>query len=169
MDQIAALLQPAAMPIAVRPATCAEDIAAAAILFRAYAAALPVDLGYQDFEAELAGLPGKYGPPHGALLLACDSEGKAIGCVGLRPLAQAGVCEMKRLYLSPAGRGTGAGRMLAEAVIGAARALGYRELRLDTLPTMQAAIGLYEHLGFERIGAYYAPTPEGTVFMRLAL
>jgi len=128
-----------------------------------------VDLGYQDFAAELAGLPGKYAPPAGALLLARGADGAALGCVGLRPLSVRGACEMKRLYLAPAARGLGLGRALAEAVVEAARAAGYVELRLDTLPTMAEAIGLYAALRFEQTEAYYAPTPEGTIFMRLRL
>jgi len=138
-------------------------------LFRAYAASLPVDLGYQDFAAELAALPGKYAPPQGALLLARTPAGEALGCVALRPLETAGVCEMKRLFLRPAARGLGVGRGLAEAIVAQARALGYREIRLDTLPSMTTAVALYEALGFVRTGAYYAPTPPGTIFMALEL
>lgn len=153
----------------IRPATSSDDLGAVAALFEAYAAALPVDLGYQDFRSELAALPGKYAPPAGALLLARDAGGAPLGCVGLRPLAPAGCCEMKRLYLSPAARGLGLGRALAQAAVGQARAIGYRELRLDTLPDMASAIGLYERMGFARIAPYYAPTPPGTIFMALTL
>ena len=156
------------MDFRIAPARTPEDIATVADLFRDYAASLPVDLGYQDFEAELAALPGKYAPPQGELLLARDGDGEPLGCVGLRPLA-AEACEMKRLYLLPAARGRGVGKALAEAVVEAARGLGYRELRLDTLATMATAATLYERMGFERIAPYYAPTPPGTVFMRLAL
>ena len=152
----------------IAPAHSPADLAVVAGLFRRYAAALPVDLGYQDFEAELAGLPGKYAAPEGELLLARDAQGAPLGCVALRPL-DAGSCEMKRLYLAPEARGLGLGRALTLAVVEAARGLGYRELRLDTLPTMHAAIGLYERLGFRRIGPYYAPTPPGTIFMALDL
>jgi ribosomal protein S18 acetylase RimI-like enzyme len=152
----------------IAPARSADDVAAVAELLRAYAASLPVDLGYQGFDDELARLPGKYAPPGGDLLLARDAQGRAIGCAGLRPL-DAERCEMKRLFLSPAARGLGLGRALAEAVIEAARRSGRRELLLDTLPSMTAAIGMYETLGFERTDAYYAPTPPGTIFMRLAL
>lgn len=153
----------------IRPVRGDGDLRAAAGLFEGYAASLPVDLGYQDFGAELAGLPGKYAPPAGALLLAVDGQGEPLGCVGLRPLAAKGCCEMKRLFVLPGARGLGLGAALARAVIAAARERGYAELRLDTLPTMQAAIGMYEQLGFERMEPYYAPTPEGTVFMRLRL
>jgi len=89
----------------IRPACSAADLAAVAALFEGYAASLPVDLGYQDFAAELAGLPGKYAPPHGALLLASDEAGAPLGCVALRPLPPHGRCEMKRLFLTPAARG----------------------------------------------------------------
>jgi ribosomal protein S18 acetylase RimI-like enzyme len=146
-----------------------QDLSAVAGLFQGYAASLPVDLAYQDFAAELAGLPGKYAPPRGALLLARDAAGGPLGCVALRPLAEEGVCEMKRLFLEPSARGMGLGRALAQAVVAAGRERGYRELRLDTLPSMTSAISLYEGLGFERIEPYYAPTPPGTVFMALAL
>lgn len=153
----------------IRPVRDAADLAAATDLLRAYLAALPIDLDYQDIDEEMAGLPGKYAPPAGDLLLARDGQGAALGCVGLRPLPDAGCCEMKRLYLAPEARGQGLGRTLAEAAVGAARRLGYAELRLDTLPTMAAAIGLYEEMGFVRIAAYYGPTPGGTIFMGLRL
>lgn len=152
----------------IAPARTPEDLAVVAGLFRRYAAGLPVDLGYQDFETELAGLPGKYAPPQGELLLARDAQASPLGCVALRRLDHE-TCEMKRLYLAPEARGLGLGRTLTLAVITAARERGYRELRLDTLPTMDAAIGLYDRLGFRRIGPYYAPTPPGTIFMALAL
>ncbi|WP_066824011.1 GNAT family N-acetyltransferase [Sphingomonas mali] len=149
-------------------AVTAEELRAVSDLFRGYAASLPVDLGYQDFATELAGLPGKYAEPKGALLLARDNTGTPLGCIALRPLDE-DVCEMKRLFLKPEARGLGLGRALAEAIIVAARDRGYRELRLDTLPSMTSAIALYEGLGFERIDSYYAPTPDGTVFMALKL
>lgn len=153
----------------IKPVKTDRDVAAAARLFEGYAASLPIELGYQDFEVELASLPGKYAPPHGALLLARDAHNKPLGCVGLRPLAIADVCEMKRLFLVPAARGMGLGRALAEAILREARHIGFREVRLDTLPTMTSAIGLYEQIGFARIQPYYAPTPAGTVFMSIRL
>lgn len=155
-------------PFRIGAAVTADDLLVVARLFMGYAASLPVDLGYQDFASELAGLPGKYAEPAGALLLARDDGGAALGCIALRPL-DAGVCEMKRLFLVPEARGLGLGRALAEAIIAAARDRGYRELRLDTLPSMASAIALYEGLGFRRIAPYYTPTPPGTVFMALAL
>ncbi|MGH6911831.1 MAG: GNAT family N-acetyltransferase [Phenylobacterium sp.] len=152
----------------IRPVRTQADLAATAELFRGYAASLPVDLGYQDFSAELAALPGKYAPPQGELLIARGAGGEPLGCVGLRPLSD-GYCEMKRLFLLPAARGLGLGRAMSEAVVAEARRRGYRELRLDTLPTMAAAIALYEQLGFAPIAPYYAPTPAGTIFMGLTL
>ena len=152
----------------IQPVRTAADLQATAQLFQAYAASLPVDLGYQDFAAELAALPGKYAPPAGELLLA-RGDGEPLGCVGLRPLAAAGACEMKRLFLAPSARGLGLGRALAEAVVAEARRIGYRELFLDTLPSMASAIALYEQMGFVRIAPYYAPTPAGTIFLALRL
>ena len=153
----------------IRPARAPADLAAAAALFRAYAASLPVGLDYQDFDAELAGLPGKYAPPAGELLVAFDADGAPLGCVALRALPADGACEMKRLYLDPAARGSGLGRALAGRVVETARGLGYRELRLDTLPSMGAAQALYADMGFIEVAPYYAPTPEGTVFLALRL
>ena len=153
----------------IQPVRTPADLAAVSELFRDYAASLPVDLRYQDFAAELAALPGKYAPPDGDLLIARGASGELLGCVGLRPLSMEGCCEMKRLFLRPAARGLGLGRAMSEAVIAAARWRGYGELRLDTLPTMTAAIGLYAHMGFEVIAPYYAPTPPGTIFLGLRL
>ena len=144
------------------------DIADVAALFRTYAASLPVDLAYQGFDAELAGLPGRYVPPGGSLLLARDADGRAIGCVAVRALGD-GVCEMKRLYVAPEGRGLGLGRRLAEAAITAAEAAGHREMRLDTLPTMAAAQNLYRALGFAPAAPYYATPVAGTVFLSRSL
>ena len=152
----------------IRPASILAagptDLADVARLFRAYAAALPIDLGYQGFEAELAGLPGAYAPPGGALLLARAPGGSAIGCVALRRLA-ADICEMKRLYVAPEGRGLGLGRALAEAILDEAARLGHAEMRLDTLASMQAARALYAALGFEAVPAYYATPVAETVFL----
>jgi len=153
----------------ILPVRTAGDLAAATELFAGYAASLPVDLGYQDFEGELAALPGKYAPPAGELFLARDAAGAPLGCVGLRRLPDGACCEMKRLFLLPAARGLGLGRALTERVIDQARRLGYRELRLDTLASMTAAQALYGSMGFEQIDPYYAPTPQGTVFMGLKL
>ena len=153
----------------ILPVRTPDDLAAAAALFAGYAASLPVDLAYQDFGGELAALPGKYASPAGELFLARDAAGAPLGCVGLRPLAEDGCCEMKRLFLLPAARGLGLGHALTEAVVDQARRAGYRELRLDTLASMTAAQALYGKMGFKRIEPYYAPTPAGTVFMALGL
>lgn len=142
-------------------------------LFRAYAASLaPFDLGYQDFEAELAGLPGAYAPPGGALFLAwpaapAKAGRPAIGCVALRPTPDPAVGELKRLYVSPGARGTGAGRALATAAVRAARRAGYAQVVLDTLPGMTAAIALYRSIGFEPTAPYYATPVAETLFFRL--
>lgn len=159
--------------VEILPARTADDIAAAAALFRAYAASLAVDLAYQGFEAELAALPGRYAPPDGELLLARRAGEGPLGCVALRALdapdGRPGCCEMKRLYVAPQGRGLGLGRALVAAVVGVARRLGYREIRLDTLPTMTEAIGLYAAAGFEAAPAYYDTPVPGTRFMALRL
>jgi ribosomal protein S18 acetylase RimI-like enzyme len=148
----------------IEAARSAPDVAAVAALFRAYAGELPVDLAYQGFATEVASLPGPYAPPAGALLLARAGDGRALGCVGLRPLGE-GWGEMKRLYVAPAARGLGLGRALLAAVLDEARRLGYREVRLDTLPTMSEAIAMYRRAGFTPIAPYYDGAPDGTLFL----
>ncbi|CAN5383120.1 GNAT family N-acetyltransferase [soil metagenome] len=145
------------------------DLVSVECLFREYACSLDVDLAYQDFVGELASLPGKYAPPSGELLLARDVHGEPLGCVALRPIAPEGYCEMKRLYIPPAGRGLGLGRALVEAIIEAARRIGYREIRLDTLPSMTEARALYRKLGFVAIEPYYSTPVSGTAFLAKAL
>ena len=171
------------MPAAsVRLAATDADIALARALFVEYAQWLQVDLCFQGFDRELATLPGAYGPPHGRLLLAGDPEA-AFGCIALRPInhieaAAAGgsaaaaaprIGEVKRLYLQPAHRGGGWGRRLAEALIAEARAIGYRELKLDTLDWMTDARRLYARLGFRECAAYYDNPLPGVVYMVLTL
>ena len=148
----------------IRPVRSADDLRATAELFQAYASSLEIDLSYQDFAAELAALPGKYAPPGGELLLARDRAGTQLGCVGLRPLSIDGCCEMKRLYVLPDGRGLGLGRALIDAIIVEAERIGYREIRLDTLPTMIEAILLYQEAGFTPTAPYYQTPVANTIF-----
>ena len=152
----------------IAPVTTPDDLAAIRALFQAYADGLAVDLAYQDFATELAGLPGKYAAPHGALLLARDAAGQALGCVALRPLGD-GLCEMKRLYVAPAARGIGLGAALMQAIIVTARRRGYRAMRLDTLADMAAAQAMYAAAGFSRIAPYYDGAAAGTIFLELVL
>ena len=153
----------------IAPVRTADDLAATVKLFRAYAASLAIDLSYQGFEAEMAAMPGKYAPPAGELLLARPADGTALGCVGLRPIEPRGCCEMKRLYVSPEGRGLGLGGKLVEAVVREAVRIGYREMMLDTLPSMAEAIALYRKSGFEPTAPYYDTPVIGTIFLRRAL
>jgi ribosomal protein S18 acetylase RimI-like enzyme len=137
-------------------------------LFRAYADWLAVDLCFQGFERELAELPGCYAPPAGRLLIA-RIGGDVAGCVGLRPL-EPGACEMKRLWVEPGFGGRGIGRALAERIIETARTIGYRRMRLDTIPArMPAAQHLYRALGFREIPPYYHNPLDGVVMLELEL
>ncbi len=150
-----------------RQAASPDEIALAKTLFAEYQEAIGVDLCFQSFEKELAELPGAYAPPSGRLLLAFSGAQPA-GCIALPPLAE-GTCEMKRLYVRPAFQGTGVGRRLVEALLQEARAIGYRGVRLDTLPSMRAAQALYESLGFVDIPPYNDHPIEGTRFMERTL
>jgi ribosomal protein S18 acetylase RimI-like enzyme len=151
----------------IRPADPHREMPDVRRLFREYADGVGVSLCFQGFEEEVAGLPGKYEPPAGRLLLASSGE-DLVGCVALRPLEE-GDCEMKRLYVRPLARGRHLGRQLAERIIAEARGIGYRRLCLDTLPTMTAAIALYRELGFRPIGAYTFNPVEGALFLGLDL
>jgi ribosomal protein S18 acetylase RimI-like enzyme len=137
------------------------------LLFEEYAESLGIDLCFQDFQEELATLPGSYAPPDGRLLLAFHNDELA-GCVALRPL-EPGICEMKRLYVRPPFRSLGLGRMLAEQIVSEARIAGYRYMRLDSLPSMAAAITLYRRLGFREIAPYCVNPIEGALFLELQL
>ncbi|MCK6389585.1 MAG: carbonate dehydratase [Azonexus sp.] len=137
--------------------------------FRNYAAWLGVDLSYQNFDQEMASLPGAYSAPQGRLFFA-EIDGRPAGCVGVRPLPDSeGVCEMKRLYVSPEARGQGVGARLAVAAIKAAKDIGYRKLMIDTLPNMRMAVKLYRELGFTEAPNYYQTPIEGTMFLALDL
>jgi putative acetyltransferase len=148
-------------------ASDAAQFAAGRVLFEEYAAQLGVDLCFQDFAAELGKMPAMYGPPGGCLLLAKQRD-VVLACGALRATS-ATVCEMKRLYVRPAGRGAGLGRHLAMRLIARAREIGYSRMLLDTLPTMGPAQALYRSLGFRERSAYYHNPVEGVVYMELDL
>lgn len=157
------------LPFRIEPARTPADLGAVATLFRAYAASLEVDLAFQGFEAETDALPGPYALPTGELLLARDAGGEVVGCVGLRAMPPPGCCEMKRLYVAPHGRGLQLGGRLIDAILAEAARLGYRSMRLDTLPSMSGAIALYGRAGFRPIEPYYETPLVGTVFLGRAI
>jgi len=151
-----------------------QDLADIKILFAAYVKWLDLDLSFQDYQTEIDLLPAKYKPPTGALFLARSNEtGEALGCVAFRalPLAsEQSTCEMKRLYVTPAGRGLGLGRAVASRAIREACEQGYSLMKLDTLPgRMGAAVKLYEELGFIECEKYYDTPLMDTKFMELHL
>jgi len=144
------------------------QIAQARELFLEYAKSLGFSLCFQNFDKELAGLPGDYAPPEGRLLLV-EYEGQLAGCVALHKL-ESGVCEMKRLYLRPQFRGKGLGRALAERIIAEARQIGYQQMRLDTVETeMKDAVAMYRKLGFNEIAPYRSNPIAGAMYMELKL
>ena len=154
--------------VILKAVTGGPDLETVRTLIREYLDFLGVDLSFQGIEAELACLPGKYGPPGGILLLASVSEPKggaweAAGCAGLRELEQDS-CEMKRLFVRPDFRGRGIGRLLAERTILEARGLGYRSMRLDTLDRLGEAVALYRSLGFRTIPPYCENPLPGAMF-----
>lgn len=144
-----------------------EAFKAARDLFIEYSEQLQIDLCFQGFDAELRSIHERYGAPDGCLLLAHDEQGLC-GCVGVRRF-DASRCEMKRMYVRPRARGRGLGRLLGLEALRFAQRRGYEEMLLDSLPTMSAAVRLYESLGFERVSAYYDTPIVGTVFMRRRL
>ena len=148
--------------------TLPEEIETARQLFNEYQSALGISLCFQNFDQEVAGLPGSYTPPEGRLLIAIVDE-QVAGCIALRSLG-GGVCEMKRLFVRPEFRGRGLGKALVTAILAAAREIGYERMRLDTLPGhMDAAIAMYRTLGFREIPAYYLNPVPGALFMELQL
>ena len=148
--------------IVIRPAG-ADDIPAVRQMLQEYLEWIGLDLAFQEIDAELAGLPGDYAPPRGALLVAVD-RGRYLGMIAVRPI-DASVAEMKRLYVRPEARGRGLAHQLIARLCEQATALGYTEIRLDTLPMMQAAQTLYQSLGFADIEPYYQTPIAGTRFM----
>ena len=144
-----------------------EDFAAGQLLFKEYAAALQVDLCFQNFSFELQRLPSMYGPPLGSLLVA-RLDNDLAGCVGIRQL-RADVCEMKRLYVRPAFRGQNLGRRLAVEAARTAREIGYRTMVLDTLASMEAAQSLYKSMGFQPTTAYYTNPLPNVAYLALDL
>ena len=149
-------------------AESSSQIAQARELFLEYAQSLGFSLCFQNFDKELADLPGDYAPPEGRLLLA-EYEGQLAGCVALHKL-EPGICEMKRLYLRPQFRGKRLGRLLADRIIAEAREIGYRRMRLDTVePVMKDAVVLYRQRGFKEIAPYRPNPMAGTLYMELEL
>ena len=154
--------------LSLRQAESPAQIAQARELFLEYAESLGFSLCFQNFDQELAGLPGDYAPPDGRLLVA-EYRSQLAGCVALHKL-EPGICEMKRLYLRPQLRGRGVGRALAESVIAEARTIGYRKMRLDTVaPVMPNAVAMYRRLGFVEIEPYRPNPIDGALYMELAL
>ena len=136
-------------------------------LFREYADSLSVDLGFQEFDKELTGLPGAYAPPDGRLYLAVEGMRPA-GCSGIKKISPE-LCELKRLYVCPLFRGKGIGRQLVLAAVKDAREIGYKKMRLDSLPSMRRALDLYRSMGFKPIEPFYDNPVAGAVFLELNL
>ncbi|MBD3370891.1 GNAT family N-acetyltransferase [Candidatus Fermentibacteria bacterium] len=148
-------------------ADTSERLEDARLLFLEYESYLGLDLSFQDFDREVRNLPGEYGPPGGAILIAYP-KGRAAGCVALKSLGE-GICEMKRLYVRPEYRGMGLGRALSESIIRRARRMGYSRMRLDTLSSLREAMGLYESMGFQRVEPYYDNPLPDVVYWELDL
>jgi putative acetyltransferase len=149
----------------------AEQLDATRDIMREYALGLGIDLCFQNFDAEMAGLPGDYAAPAGALLLALV-DGQVAGCGALRPLPDsdhANACEMKRLYVRGAFRRFGLGRLLARKLMDLARQAGYSAMLLDTLDDMEAARELYARLGFVEVPPYYYNPIPGAHYLKVDL
>lgn len=148
----------------------ANDLADIRRLFLEYQDWIGFSLCFQGFQEELDTLPGKYAAPKGALFIARDDQDAAVGCVALRPIDLDGICEMKRLYVASAARGSGLGRELLRVILAAARERGYKSIRLDTVPgIMDRAIAMYLSAGFEEIPAYYNAPMERVLFLEKKL
>lgn len=153
--------------INLKEAQSKEDYAIAINLFQAYAAQLEVDLSFQNFAQEIKDIESQYAQPNGAIYIAYDKD-IAIGCFGVRAF-EPSICELKRMYLKDTYRGQGIGRLLLEKSIGVGAALNYKKMRLDTLPSMQSAIKLYQKLGFYEIEPYRFNPIKGTKYFELKL
>ncbi|RSL61185.1 hypothetical protein CEP53_005173 [Fusarium sp. AF-6] len=168
---------PPAPSFTIRQATTSDDLAFVVNCFRAYTEWLNMDLTFQDFATELSTLPGKYAPPKGALLLACDIEtDQVLGCIALRPIElqpaykvgrepNRRYCELKRLYVYPAARGRKVARALVTTALQIARREGYDETLLDTVDSMTSAINLYRSMGFQEVEQYYNNPGDGFINM----
>jgi putative acetyltransferase len=157
--------------ISLRPAQFPDDLQTVRQLFLEYQAGLGIDLCFQGFEAELAELPGAYAPPAGTLMLACV-DGEPAGCCAMRPLYNTdhlNACEMKRLYVRPAFRGFGLGRLLVEHVLSDGRLSGYTTMLLDTLSDMETARALYQEMGFVEVAPYYHNPIAGAHYLKVDL
>jgi putative acetyltransferase len=160
-----------AAAVSLRPAQFPDDLQTVRDLFLDYQAGLGIDLCFQGFEAELAELPGAYAPPAGALLLACV-DGEPAGCCALRPLYNTdhlNACEMKRLFVRPAFRGFGLGRLLVERVLSDGQLAGYTTMLLDTLSDMETARALYQEMGFVEVAPYYHNPIPGAHYLKVDL
>jgi ribosomal protein S18 acetylase RimI-like enzyme len=157
--------------ISLRPAQFPDDLQTVRQLFLEYQAGLGIDLCFQGFEAELAELPGAYAPPAGTLLLACI-DGEPAGCCAMRPLYNTdhlNACEMKRLFVRPAFRGFGLGRLLVERMMSDGQLAGYTTMLLDTLSDMETARALYQEVGFVEVAPYYHNPIAGAHYLKVDL
>ena len=153
--------------VEVKQARTEQELNEVRRLFREYEEFLGVDLCFQHFEEEMAGLPGKYASPDGGILIGLDGV-NVIGCVAVRRFSE-DICEMKRLYVTPEARGTGLGRRLGMEIVNLARGIGYSRMRLDTLERLTEAMRLYESLGFQKIPPYYHNPLPGVIFWEMDL